>query len=232
MKHAIFLIILWLISGSSSFSKVKTSGKEFHTNSFSEIYLRSDGSLKLVRFFSELYEIQEFESHIKPEQFYGTYLIHKVSFNPVNRIKKAIEKIKGIQLVDRGEAHITVVTPPEHDAIQKAVEGFSMERVERFVRDKIQNLNWDTPGVGAARGLNPDGKYTEVYFLVARSSDLRMIRQEIAERFKIPVEIFDPTKQDFHVTIGFTESDLHGIPKNESTLQGDLGFDQLFRNGL
>ena len=175
---------------------------------------------------------QPFESHINPDMHFGTYLIHKVNFAPANRIKKIIEKLKDLELTDRGEAHITVLTPPEHDAIKAAIPEFSMEKVNEAVKNWIQFTDWKVLGVGAARGQNFQNKYTEVYFLVVKSKELRFVRNLIARMYRIPKNIFDPKKQDFHITLGFTESDMFGIPKDGTSLDSDLTFEKLFNARL
>ena len=232
MKALITAVLFCLVLNSSPFAADRYQREDSSHRSFSDVFLRQDGSLKLARLFRKLFKSQEFESHINPDQFYGTYLISKVNFIPVNRVKETIEKIMGLELQDRGEAHITVITPPEHDAILASVAEFSMEKVEELVRNTIQNLRWDTLGVGASRGKNGKGQYSEVYFLVVNSPQLRFIRERVARYFNIPRDVFDPARQDFHVTIGFTESDLFGIPKDETSLEESLRFDKHFKAGL
>ena len=63
--------------------------------------------------------------------------------------------------------------------------------------------------------------------MVIRSRGLRAIRKLIAAEWSIPNKVFDPMQQDFHITIGFTVSDLFSrtgfeIKKDMSSIQLDL----------
>ena len=187
-----------------------------------ELQIKKQRVSKSKDFYKDLYSKQEFISHINPDAFYGTYLIQNVSYEPVLKIKNAIEKIKNIQLISRGEAHITILTPPEFNKIKESYPDFSMEQIESLYKDKIQNMSWKNLGIGVQKGQNHKGEYSEVYYLVVHSKDLRELRYKIQKDFDISNEVFNPELQDFHVTIGFTNSDLHNIDKSAKTLDKDL----------
>ncbi|MCO4780972.1 MAG: hypothetical protein KC646_01510 [Candidatus Cloacimonetes bacterium] len=217
MKYFILLLCIGLLTtcayGGDSLAK-----DSVFSSLYQEILESKDKS-----FYKKIRESQNFESHIDLNNKYRTYLMHKVNFAPVNQVKSKIESEKNLVLKDRGEAHITVITPPEHDAIIAAgIKGFSMNAVEKDYASKIQSMDWSIRGIGVAKGHNFAGVYTEVYFLVVRSHQLRKLRVEVANKYKIPRKVFDPMKQDFHITIGFTVGDLFNIPKDETSLDPDL----------
>jgi hypothetical protein len=178
------------------------------------VLARTESALHLS---GSLYAPMPFEPHYAPDRFFGTYLIYNVPFKPVNKIKKQVEEITGINLKDRGEAHITVITPPERDAIIKHNPKFSMIQINELVGSYIQQLKWRAIGVGKATN-----EKSTVYFIVVKSNALRAIRRLIAKMYDLPKNVFDPELQDFHVTVGFTESDVHNVAKDESSLVPEL----------
>jgi 2'-5' RNA ligase len=185
------------------------------------VFKSAQGKIEECKQKSRLHKTMPFVPHVSPK-FYGTYLVYNVNFAPVNEIKRKIESATGLELIDRGEAHITVLTPPEHDAIKKVIPEFSMDEINGYVSSFIQDIKWENMGVGTVKGKNHKDIYSEVFFLVVRSEGLRSLRRMIARMYQIPEDVFDPEIQDFHVTIGYTESDLHGVAKDATTLVKDL----------
>ena len=95
---------------------------------------------------------------------------------------------------DRGdEFHLTVITARETRALRK--RGIRFDTKRRFSYELI--------GVGSA--VSPEGDRT--WFVVVSSPELSAYRESLGlERL------------DFHVTLGFIEKDVHGVPKDASTL--------------
>lgn len=46
---------------------------------------------------------------------YGSYLAMNLPFEPIEALRKELERRESVSLAHRGEAHITVITPPEFD---------------------------------------------------------------------------------------------------------------------
>ena len=178
----------------------------------------------------KIYKPVSFISHNNPIQKYGTYLARNISFEPISQIRRHIEVQRNLKLKHRGEAHITILTPPEYNQIREWNPTISMNSINRLVGPVVQYLHFNILGIGSVKGLNTDNERSEVFFLVIRSRGLRAIRKLIAAEWSIPTKVFNPMQQDFHITIGFTVSDLFSrtgfeIKKDMSSIQLDLRLD-------
>jgi len=128
-------------------------------------------------------------------------------------------------LKNRGEAHITVITPPEFAALVKAV---SIDEVNEIARaEKIQNSRIEAVCLGSGQAI-VDGRGERTYFVVVRALDLVRIRARIYDRYLKnggANGVFDPNHFYPHVTLGFTKSDLHeqqGVVKGENSCRYKL----------
>jgi len=158
---------------------------------------------------------------------FGSYVTMNIPQGPVVKTCKAIEKAIGKKLINRGEAHITVVTPPEYNKILKPF--LTMERINQIAEQNlIQNSSFDILCIGSGQSqLN--GKKEETFFFVVQSTDLLKLRREVSRAFEAAggeKGLFDAEKFYPHITIGFTKRDLHlsdGVVKNETS------YDKRFR---
>ncbi|EQC48520.1 hypothetical protein M899_1879 [Bacteriovorax sp. BSW11_IV] len=137
-------------------------------------------------------------------------LAYNVDFGPVNALKKSIEDILDIKLSDRGEAHITVLTPPEYKKISPHL---SAHEIHLRFKDEIQRIPFSVKCLGQ---LSEKGN--TVYYVVIASEGLIEIRKKILEMAKenaqnAPID-FDPIKFYPHITVGFITGDIHDRPKN------------------
>lgn len=152
---------------------------------------------------------------------YQSYLVQNVPYAPVLAVNKKIASIIGRKLKTRGEAHITVITPPEYDRALKGI--VSIERIHQLAEQwTVQEMTFDVICVGSGKA-ELEGKMEETFFLVVRSEDLFNLRKEIEkmylERGGKPGG-FVAEKYYPHITIGYTKSDLHihqGVVKNETS---------------
>jgi len=99
---------------------------------------------------------------------------------------------------DHGNYHITVINTMDYNRLAKevGVENFinSLETVLNYEIDDLEML-----GVGTAtKGDNT------TYFIVCNSDKLDAVRTR-----------FGLGNQDFHVTLGFKDKDVFGVPKNK-----------------
>ena len=99
---------------------------------------------------------------------------------------------------DHDQHHITVINVMDYNKLAKEIG------VEKFVNSLESVLNYEIDdlemlGVGTvAKGDN------RTYFIVCNSDKLDAVRTR-----------FGLGKQDFHVTLGFKDKDVFGVPKNE-----------------
>jgi hypothetical protein len=175
----------------------------------------------LASFLHELCRPQPFLSHPASDADPG-WLALPVSFPAVSRLRQGIETLEQRRLEHRGEAHITLVTPPEARAIREYDPALSIEVLEAVALPALETARWSTPGIGRVEG---EGKRS--WFLVVDSPDLRALRRTLARTFALPDSVFDAAAQDLHVTIGFEGGDLWppAGSKGPGSLRPELGWD-------
>lgn len=172
----------------------------------------------LAGFLRDLYRKQPFVSHPASGDDPG-WLGLPVAFEPASRLREGIESLSGAVLEHRGEAHITLVTPPEAAAIRIHDPGLTIDVLEAVARPWLDRAVWSTPGIGSLS----DGD-RETWFLVVESPDLRELRRDLAFVFQLPPAVFDPEAQDLHVTLGFRNGDIWppAGSKTRASLRPDL----------
>jgi len=95
--------------------------------------------------------------------------------------------------------HVTLINPLELPNIDPSlIEGVIGQKV--FI---------DLVGLGEVKSLHNDYKS---YFIVCYSKEMLALRRRLTA-----------TVHDFHVTLGFKDVDLHGVPKGMSTLLKRVG---------
>jgi 2'-5' RNA ligase len=166
-----------------------------------------------IVFASSMHDSVAFIPHIGAGDF-DNYLAMNLPFAPVQNLREQLERLLGktgtTPLKHRGEAHITVITPPEYAKVLSKV--LSMNDVNRIADSlHIQRAKFDVLCVGRAQ-IALDGRPEQTYFVVVQSADLLAIRRAVFKRY---VErggepsLFDPTHFYPHITIGFSKRDLH-----------------------
>ena len=102
------------------------------------------------------------------------------------------------QARDHGVYHMTVINVMDYGRLTKAMgmDKFvaAIQPIFEYEIDDLEML-----GVGKA-----EAKGNTTYFVVCQSDKLEAIRT----RFELP-------KHDFHITLGFNQKDVFGVPKNE-----------------
>lgn len=148
----------------------------------------------------------------------GTYLAQNVYSPAVETLRADIEDRDGVKLKSRGEAHITVINPGEYDRALK--QRLSMARISQLAREAgIQQLPFRPLCLG--KGTRAVGSQTDLtYFIVVEAPGLAELRKKIGEAFvqaggdprEFDAGFFEP-----HITVGFTDRDLHvedGVTKD------------------
>ncbi len=171
---------------------------------------------------------EDFLPHTSTGAF-GSYLIMNLPAAPSQAFFNTIVSQLSLKLKNRGEAHITVITPPEYDNILK--DFVPIEEINQIaVNAKIQQTKVNATCLGRSRA-EVDGKTLEAYYVVVNAPGLVEVRKQI---FKKYVEKggepsrFDPKHFYSHITIGFTDRDLQetdGIFKGVNSCIGTLDLD-------
>lgn len=166
-----------------------------------------------------LFHKVDFIEHVNPNQPMQNYLSLNIAFSEVARIRQKLEARLGQTLKNRGEAHITVITPVEFIKSQ-AMQKVGMKAVHnKALQYEIQNINYKPVCVG--RGQKKDeksGQTQQTFFIVVQSPELFELRKKIKEELQLndfSLENFYP-----HITLGFTHRDLHfeeGVVKDQDS---------------
>jgi len=137
------------------------------------------------------------------------YLVQNIRFEPINQLKTVIQTELGIELIDRGEAHITVISPPEFTDIQNYI---SISEINAFAREKqLQTMSFKAVCVGS-RAVTINGLKEQTFYAVVQSPALVEFRRLIYEAAKAKGYAgsgFNPDVYYPHITIGYKHRDLH-----------------------
>ena len=156
-------------------------------------------------------------------------LIRNVDYKAVNILIPQIEKYIGKKLVDRGESHISVITPPEGKGWSFSnPEGInaliSQEELHRKYFSNLQKTEFKIHCLGDR--ISDSGNH--VFFLVVDSPELFKVREEISAELKrrskfagTKVE-FDPQNYYPHITVGYIGGDVHNVSKGKETCIKDI----------
>lgn len=148
----------------------------------------------------------------------GDWLGQELEFAPYEKVRTQVEKFIGKRLKHRGEAHVTLITPPEMKVLLQSTTSKAIQ--ELAAKMDMGNTVFDVVCIG--RGVGKDRM--ETYFVVIKSPRFLEFREQVARlaqpssRRLAQTSGFDPNSFYPHVTLGFTERDLHlqdGIQKNE-----------------
>lgn len=138
-----------------------------------------------------------------------TYLAVNMDYKWITSLRNQIQRRTQEKLKDRGEAHITVINPLEYEVIKDKMD---ITEINQMARDMgIQRSKFTIAGIGRGQA-NLSDKSAVTYFLILESDELRRFREVIGQRYL--KRGGDPKLFRFdhyypHITIGFTERDLH-----------------------
>lgn len=161
-----------------------------------------------------------FIEHTEAKPF-QSWLGMNLDYPAFEQTRKQVNQILKQELINRGEAHVTVISPPEFDQVLS--KKISIQRIHEIAKNaKIQDSQWKALCIGKGE-KEISGKLESTYFVVIKSQDLIAIRKQIQKEFEAAggekgsfnAELFYP-----HITLGFTKRDLHledGVIKNESS---------------
>ena len=151
---------------------------------------------------------------------FKSYLAMNLPYSEYSNIRESLEKKNGLKLTNRGEAHITVITPPEYDKVLS--KKVSIQEIHKLAEKmNIQNSSYKNVCVGKG-SAKVEGKDENTYFVVIHSDRLFEIRKAIKDLYiSRGGKAADFNAENFypHVTLGYTKRDLHaedGVIKDES----------------
>ncbi len=149
------------------------------------------------------------------------YLSLNLAFEPYRKLREQVEKILSeeskskVELKNRGEAHVTVITPPEFN--ESLAAQINIEKVHEMAETLQMQESTVLEPVCVGRGeAKIDGQTEYTYFLVVKAPKLLEVRKALQEKAKA----FDAAHFYPHVTLGFTKQDLHeqqGVIKNDKS---------------
>lgn len=147
-------------------------------------------------------------NHILASDFisHPNYLAQNLQFLPFDKIRTQLEHKLERTLLHRGEAHITVLSPPEWEILTSHLRPTHIEEIAQIF--KIQQMPFEVLCVGSYS--SPDKGAT--YFLVINSPHLFDLRTRIHRAFTQlggNPDKFDPTHYFPHITLGFDVKDFH-----------------------
>ncbi len=154
-----------------------------------------------------------------------SHLALNVHYAPVQKIKEQLELTLPEPLKNRGEAHITVLSPPEYEKLKGSA---GIDKINALaLQNKIQQMAFKPLCLGRGR-MQIDGREENTYFIVVESEDLLRLRVQIKELFVAAggaPRDFDEKLFFPHITLGFTKRDLHyedGILKDKTSCWQEL----------
>ena len=151
----------------------------------------------------------EFISH-RGSGPYGSYLTMEITYEPVEKLWRDIESKEGIKLKNRGEAHITVITPVEFNKVlSKKVSIAEIDKIA--LEQRIQSSKFHIECLGRFKKKMESGEEM-TFFAVVTSKDLMSIRKKVEDLYLEKgghKGSFRASKFYPHITVGFSKRDLH-----------------------
>lgn len=158
---------------------------------------------------------------------YDNYLVLNLPFKPVAELFRQLLVSERRPLTNRGEAHITVLTPVEYWDILRPLR-IAISEIDDIARaHSIQNSKFKVVCLGRGEAVVEE-KTEATFYVVVTSKDLIAIRQTIQALVIAKggsASAFDPYKYHPHITLGFTKRDLHEddkVIKNHRSCVADI----------
>ena len=128
------------------------------------------------------------------------------------RLQQGLER----KLKSRGEAHITIITPPEFEILKSKLSPIRIHALASSFLKKPIFFKHVCLGQGEKKTKD---QTEQVYFIVVAAPELLKLRRALSEEGHFNKKDFDPELFFPHITLGFTERDLYfedGIIKNKT----------------
>jgi hypothetical protein len=170
-----------------------------------------------------------FDGSSEPFVHHDSYLSMALPYSAYSLLFEDVQKnVSSRQLINRGEAHITVLTPPEFAVLKSKV---TMAEIDDLANKMgIQQSKIEPICIGRGQATI-DGVDQQTYFVVVAAENLLSLREQLALLFTsrggslaaasgIPADGFVASHFLPHVTIGFTKADLfeqQGVVKDRTS---------------
>jgi 2'-5' RNA ligase len=155
-----------------------------------------------------------------------SYLAMNLPYERYQKLLQTVEAQEGVTLKNRGEAHITVVSPVEYDTVLK--KHLSIEEIHVLAETSdIQKIEYKDVSFGGGEKKSEE-KSDKTYFVVVTSPGLLNLREKIGQVYKAKggaADEFRPANFYPHITLGFTDRDLHaedGVIKDPTACVASL----------
>ncbi len=214
----VYLLLLGLNIG--SYANAIDSPHESGSNSRTSTVYRTAALTRVhVTLSRQVYRTEDevFIPH-RGEGPFDSYLAMTIPYEPIKDLYTELQTLLGRRLKNRGEAHITVVTPPEYQSILK--HHLSMEQIEALaLRMQIQSQPFKVICLGRAEA-RIERRMEETFYVVVKSPGLLKVRQAIARAYIAAggaPDVFNPLAYHPHITVGFSRNDIHedqGVKKD------------------
>ncbi|CAN5615217.1 hypothetical protein BH10BDE1_BH10BDE1_08670 [soil metagenome] len=136
----------------------------------------------------------------------GDYVSIVFDFATFEAARLDLESRISLPLRNRGEAHVTVISPPEFKILAKVL---SPKEIRSTVEKEIDLKKGDASPVCIGEGVAADDR---TWFVVIEMPSLKKARRQVAALFvkKGGVAADFRSEEVYpHVTLGFTKRDLH-----------------------
>lgn len=150
-----------------------------------------------------------------------TYIAYSLPYEKYHKIFNRLENKLSRKLQTRGEAHITIITPPEYEKLKLALTADQFKQLtHEFLLSKPLFKE-----VCIGEGINKAAPEMKTYYIVIQSEQMLQFRQKLSDIAKLPVAQFNPNEFYPHITLGFTDKDLHiqdGVVKSNTSCSKNL----------
>ena len=147
------------------------------------------------------------------------YISLDLEYTPYQTLLKKLETKVG-PLNNRGEAHITIITPPEFKELLNHYTAAEIHaKADAFLKT---SPTFKQICIGEGR-LKTKAKNFATYYVVLSSPEMLQFRKQFASKSSL----FNAEKFYPHITLGFSVRDLHledGVVKDQSTCLKDIEF--------
>ncbi len=149
-------------------------------------------------------------------------LIRSIHYPSVNALIPQLNSLYKLNLEDRREAHITIITPPEFQLSLSKV--FTVNEMLNRYSHNIQQLPFEIECVGSRKSSNCQN---QVFYLVVKSPELTSIRYDLAQEANLRARsqgipsVFKPEAFWANITIGYIKGDVFEFTKGPESCLTD-----------